>query len=174
MTFSRTLRRPSTLIAAAAALSALALTACSANEKASTAPTSTASNSTASASTAPATNASSTTRPVSDTTELSGKSFTATEVTGHALVDGSELVLEFEGDMIAVQAGCNNMNGGYTFDGATLEVPMLAGTMMACEPELMDQDQWVSAFLAAGPDAEVAGDTLTLASGETTIVLTKS
>ncbi|WP_024794137.1 META domain-containing protein [Tomitella biformata] len=155
----RTFRRPSTLLVTVAALSALALTACSNSERASTETT--------------------TAKPTTSTTttaagaSLGGKTFTATEITGHTLVEGSELTIAFEDETIAVRAGCNSMHGGYTFDEATLAAPMLAGTMMACEPELMDQDQWVGAFLAAAPDAELSGKTLTLTSGETAIVLTQ-
>ena len=164
MSFHRVSRRDMALIAAAV-LATLALTACSNSEKASTetAPTGTAESKPETA-TAVAGHA------------LSGHTFTATEVTevtGHTLVDGSSLTLAFEGDRVAVQAGCNNMNSDYTYDGTTLEVPLLASTMMACEPALMEQDQWVSDFLAATPDADLSGTTLTLTSGDTTVVLTE-
>lgn len=164
MTLPLTYRRTSTLIVAAA-LSALALTACSNSEKASTQTTT---------ATAPTTAPDATVveQPAGEVT-LTGKTFTATEVTGHTLVEDSALTIMFEDETIAVRAGCNNMNGGYTFGEGTLEAPMLASTMMACEPELMAQDQWVGEFLAAAPDAELSGETLTLTSGDTTIVLTQ-
>lgn len=163
MTLPLTYRRTSTLIVAAA-LSALALTACSNSEKASTETTTASPTTTADATVVE--------QPAGEAT-LTGKTFTATEVTGHTLVEDSALTIMFEDETIAVRAGCNNMNGGYTFGEGTLEAPMLASTMMACEPELMAQDQWVGEFLAAAPDAELSGETLTLTSGDTTIVLTQ-
>ena len=36
--------------------------------------------------------------------------------------------------------------------GNILSAPTLASTMMACEQALMDQDQWLSSFLASGSD----------------------
>ena len=43
--------------------------------------------------------------------------------------------------------------------------------MMACEPALMDQDVWLNDFLSSLPTIELDGETLTLASGDTTMIL---
>lgn len=159
--------RTSALLVAGVALTALTLTACSNSEQASTL--------TSSAKPTPTTDSTVVSAGEAvDQAELDGKTFNATDVTGHTLVEGSELTIAFEKDRIAVRAGCNNMNGGYTIDGDTLEAPMLASTMMACEPELMAQDQWISEFLAAAPTAELNGETLTLTSDDTTIELTQN
>lgn len=166
MTSNRTLRRTSTIVAAAA-LAALALTACTNSQKASTQTTTATSPAAATPSAEEATPAAGANSGIA----LSGKTFTSTEITGHALVPDSSLTMAFEDDSVSVQAGCNNMFGGYTFDQLTLDVPLLASTMMACEPALMEQDQWITGFLASSPKATLADKSLTLISGDTTIVL---
>jgi heat shock protein HslJ len=103
---------------------------------------------------------------------LAGRTFLATQVTGHDLVPGSELRLTFDGDLLVVAAGCNSMRSGYAFDGGRLAwTGNPAATMMACEPELMAQDEWMAGLLTAGVEAEVAGDDLVLTSGDVRIEL---
>jgi heat shock protein HslJ len=104
--------------------------------------------------------------------DLAGRPFTATEVRGHDLVEGSAIVLMFEEDRISATGGCNTMNGGASWDADTLEVdePM-AMTMMACEEPLMAQDQWLSSFLTSSPALEVDGDTVILGDDTTGMTL---
>jgi heat shock protein HslJ len=103
---------------------------------------------------------------------LSGRTFVATQVTGHDLVPGSELRLTFDGDLLVVAAGCNSMRSGYTFDGGRLAwTGEPAATMMACEDELMAQDDWIAGLLGEGVEAEAAGDDLVLTSGDVRIDL---
>jgi heat shock protein HslJ len=105
--------------------------------------------------------------------DLSGRSFEATEVTGHELVEGSTIELFFDDDRLSARAGCNSMNGGYTITDGVLEVPMMASTMMACEEALMAQDTWLSTFLADGAEVALDGDTLTLTGADAAITLTE-
>ncbi len=104
--------------------------------------------------------------------DLAGRTFTATEVRGHDLVEGSTLTLAFEENGISAQAGCNTLNGGASWDGGTLEVqePM-ASTLMACDEDLMAQDQWLASFLTSSPALEVDGDVLTLDDDTTRMTL---
>ena len=72
---------------------------------------------------------------------------------------------------LAAKAGCNTMTGGARITDGVLEVGQLAMTRMACEPALMDQDQWLSEFLTASPTATIDDGTLTLAVNDTVIDL---
>lgn len=97
----------------------------------------------------------------SDSVDLAGQSFTSTGSTGHDLVAGSQVKVSFEEGTISVNAGCNTMNGSASWADGVLDVEEpLAMTMMACEQELMDQDQWLSSFLTSSPPISVDGDTL--------------
>lgn len=94
--------------------------------------------------------------------DLDGATFTGTDVAGHPLAPGSHIEAVFQGDSVSLHAGCNRLFGPYTLADGTLTAPRLASTMMACDRPLMDQDQWLSDFLASGPHAVLDGDVLTL------------
>lgn len=103
---------------------------------------------------------------------LEGRSFTATSVTGRDLVPGSAVTAHFGEGMVSIEAGCNSLGGIFVFDGATLTVPQLSSTRMACSDELMAQDRWIIELLEGGAAAEQADDTLTLTGEDVTVVLT--
>lgn len=100
--------------------------------------------------------------------DLDGTSWVATGVTENgkprALVPESELRVEFADGSISINAGCNGMGGDYTLsEESELSTGSLAGTEMACDQPLMDQDAWLSGTVFAEPLlASVDGDTLTL------------
>lgn len=105
--------------------------------------------------------------------DLEGRTFAGDTVTGHEVVAGSTITLAFTDGRISAQAGCNTQNGGAdVVDGAIVLTGELASTMMGCEQELMDQDQWLAGFLADEPAVALDGDTLTLTAGEVTVELT--
>ena len=105
-------------------------------------------------------------------TELADRTFLSTATTGHELVPGSSVSLSFEGSQVRANAGCNSIFGEYAVTQGSLQVAQLGSTEMACAPELMDQDQWLIAFLEGGPSLVVSGDTLTLRDGDDELVLT--
>ena len=109
--------------------------------------------------------------PLSDTVE--GKSFTSTSVKGHDLVPGSTVNLAFQDGTLVAKAGCNSMSGPWT-DGEGDSVKWsgpAASTQMACDPALMEQDQWLADLLTAGMDVVDGDADLTLRSGDVTIAL---
>ncbi len=103
--------------------------------------------------------------------ELDGKTFVASEVTGsHTQVPDSTITIAFEGGSLSANAGCNTMVGRYTLVGGKLTAPQLASTMMACLGDLGDQDTWLGTFLGSSPTYTLTGDTLTLTNGTDTVV----
>jgi heat shock protein HslJ len=104
--------------------------------------------------------------------DLVGRSFESTAVDGHTLVDGTVVRLIVRSDGISVQAGCNTLFGDATWTDGVLSAPQLASTMMACDDDLMAQDQWLAAFLEGSPPYELDGDTLTLGEAGEQITLT--
>ncbi len=98
--------------------------------------------------------------------------FTSTEVTGHDLVEGSEIGLSFSPDDLAYRAGCNQMGGKYLIVGTELRLDGPGrSTMMGCDDDLQAQDQWLTELLTEGVEFELSGAELTLVSGDVTIVL---
>jgi heat shock protein HslJ len=103
--------------------------------------------------------------------DLSGKEFVSSDVTGHELVDGSQITMNFLDDTVSVNAGCNTMNGGFEIADGTFTVAQLASTMMACPDPLMEQDAWLGEFLAASPAIALDGSTLILTGDDASISL---
>lgn len=104
--------------------------------------------------------------------DLEGRQFVATDIEGHTIVEGSEVVVSFEDGRISIQAGCNTQNSAYEINDGVLQVDLLVATMMACEQTLMDQDQVVASIVTAGPTVELDGDDLTISSADATMSLT--
>lgn len=107
---------------------------------------------------------------------LDSRSFTATSVTEagaeRALVGMEPLTIAVVDGGISAQAGCNTLFGDASIEDGVLAITgVLASTMMACEPELMDQDQWLAQFLSSSPSVTVTETELTLTSGDTVMVL---
>lgn len=103
--------------------------------------------------------------------DLTGRTFVSTATRGHDLVDGSTVRLSFAEGRLSARAGCNSLFGGATWAGGVLEAPILASTMMACAPELMDQDTWLVTLLSSSPPISLDGSTLTIGGPDAAIVL---
>jgi heat shock protein HslJ len=102
--------------------------------------------------------------------DLDGRHFLSTGVEGRDLVEGTTLSLTFEDGGLSANAGCNTLFGGYTIVDGELRAGTLAQTEMACEPPLMDQDQWITDFLTGQPAVALDGDTLTLTGADGTVL----
>jgi heat shock protein HslJ len=74
-------------------------------------------------------------------TLLQGGQWTVTDIAGKGLVDRSRATLNFgrEGRVYGT-GSCNNYTAEYTLTGEGLTVAKTAGTMMACEPAVMQQE----------------------------------
>ena len=98
--------------------------------------------------------------------------FVSTDVEGRELVAGTEIQLTFDADAMSAMAGCNTMTGAFELDQEELAWSGTPGmTMMACEPDLAAQDEWLATLLTDGATI-VSGDAdLTLESGDVRIEL---
>ncbi len=108
---------------------------------------------------------------VAETADVAGRSFVSTAAVGHDLVAGSTVTLDFGDGDLSANAGCNTLAGGYTVDGGTLTAGPLAMTEMACEPDLMAQDEWLAELLGSGPTLTLDGDELTVDGGNGSLTL---
>lgn len=107
---------------------------------------------------------------------LAGRTFLSVpggDGSGPALVPGSVVRLDFRDGSLGASAGCNSMGGDLSADGDRLVVGVLSMTEMACDPPLMEQDEWLAQFLSSRPTAQLDGATLTLTSDGTRLVLTE-
>jgi heat shock protein HslJ len=110
--------------------------------------------------------------------DLAGTSYQAT--TGDALssadqslVEGSTVVVGFEGAGLTASAGCNGLFGDASIADGVLEVEGMGGTEMACADDLMAQERWLTEFLSSSPEIALDGGTLTLTGGDTTLTLSE-
>lgn len=174
----RTKTRTKSLLGAVAAVAVLAgLSACASSTTPPTAGSSSAEGSSAATSSGAASGTAASGSGASGATpvpaELAGATFVATEVTGsYSIVPGSTITLTFEPGTLSARAGCNNLFGSFTIDGDVLLAPQLASTMMACDDALMQQDTWLSGFLASSPTWTYTDGLLTLTNGTDTIAFT--
>jgi heat shock protein HslJ len=108
--------------------------------------------------------------PAADDRALpTGRTFLSDAVKGHTLVKGSQIRVSFTKDEVRVHAGCNHLMGTARLDGEKLIVTGLGSTEMACDKDLMAQDEWLGRFLTAKPAWRLDGDTLVLTSENTEI-----
>lgn len=103
---------------------------------------------------------------------LLGRAFVSTSVEGTPIPGGGPLTVEFVApDRIVGSAGCNRATGSADFANSTVTTGPMAMTMMACPGERGASDQWLTAFLAAGPSWNLDGDTLRLSTAAATVTL---
>jgi heat shock protein HslJ len=106
---------------------------------------------------------------------LDGREFLSASVTDggvdRPLVAGTQIRLTFGPGTLGAQAGCNQIGGSYRLDGGRLIFEGAGMTEMGCDPARHAQDDWLVAFLAAGPSVQLTTDALVLSAGTTTIRL---
>ncbi|MGH8792800.1 MAG: META domain-containing protein [Stackebrandtia sp.] len=112
--------------------------------------------------------------------ELAGKTFEVEEVTGdadsQALMGDVAFTATFAEDSVVFRANCNNVQGTITLDEGVMTASSVAMTEIACqEPEFVEQDEWLLAFLESSPTWELQDEsTLAFADGDLTVVMTES
>ena len=79
-----------------------------------------------------------------------------------------------QGGQIATNAGCNQMNGAYTLDNATLLVRQMSQTLQGCPDDLNAQDQWLLTLLESQPRLSLEGEELTMQGPDVTVVFDRT
>lgn len=76
-------------------------------------------------------------------TLLRGAEWVVEDLAGRGVVDRSRATLSFSADgRVAGRGSCNRYTAGYSISGEGLTISKPASTMMACEPALMQQEQF--------------------------------
>ena len=96
--------------------------------------------------------------------ELEGATWVLVELNGETPREGSRATLQFEGEQLSGNAGCNHYGGNYRTQGNTIQVDNLFATEMAClEPEgILKQEQAYLTALGMANRFEVNEGELTL------------
>lgn len=84
----------------------------------------------------------------------------AESIGGNPVVGNSEVTLMLGSDgKIGGKSGCNGYGAGYQLEGSSLKVlPPMIGTMMACAPALMAQEQAYRELLEKAASAKLTAD----------------
>ena len=95
-----------------------------------------------------------------------GRAWQLTELGGSSPIEGSVVDMTIQDGQVAGSSGCNTTYSGPATvdlsDNAMTLGPDFASTRMACENDVMDQEQRFLAALARVAGYEMANDTLTL------------
>jgi heat shock protein HslJ len=105
--------------------------------------------------------------------QLDGTAWVLAELPGRTLLPESVATLQFEGERLSGSDGCNRYTGRYSVDGSRFKVVQpLAGTQMACPPDVMQQARAVTDALTQAGTFEIANGRLRLLapSGATLVV----
>lgn len=93
---------------------------------------------------------------------LEGTLWKLEAIAGAAVVPDSLATALFADGQVSGNASCNNFFGAYQLDGNNLTITTGGSTMMACQPDLMDQEAAYLAALGQTASYEISGAALTL------------
>lgn len=97
--------------------------------------------------------------------------FISVSIDGTELPENSRLRMTFEGQRVGLRIACNAIGGDFRLEGGRIKVRKLGTTLMACPGEAGEADEWIEAFMVAGPEAGVDGDRLVLTGRDVTLTL---
>ncbi|MEX0620818.1 MAG: META domain-containing protein [Solirubrobacterales bacterium] len=92
---------------------------------------------------------------------LDGRSFEATDARGIEITASDPLTLEFDGDRVSVDAGCNSIDGRYSLTDGVLQA-FLTSTLIGCPSSRAELEIFVSELLRQEAVTSLVGDELTL------------
>lgn len=107
-----------------------------------------------------------------DPAALDGKTYVSDDATNQVVPGNGPLTVSFGAKgQISVNGGCNGHGGTAAFDGGTITVSGLVGTMMACPPPRDKVDGWINTLFESPVTWRLDGRTLTLKGDDVTLTL---
>lgn len=103
-----------------------------------------------------------------------GRTWQLATLGGAPVVDGTIVDLTIDGDAVSGSAGCNTYNGPATVgdDGSMTLGPEFAVTFMACEQQVMDQEQEYLSALSRVTSYQMAAEELLIEDANGVVVAT--
>jgi heat shock protein HslJ len=77
------------------------------------------------------------------------------------ITEEDPLKIEFDGDRLSVDAGCNTVNGNYSLEGDEIQ-SFLVSTLMGCPPAQAELEVFTTELLRQGAVVRLDGDELSL------------
>ena len=82
---------------------------------------------------------------------------------GRVPLPNTSITLAFDGaGAVSGNSGCNSYSGAYTINGTSLSIGPLISTQMACEQDVMDQEQLYLASLQGAASFDLPGGQLVI------------
>ena len=82
---------------------------------------------------------------------------------GRVPLPGTTITLAFDDSgAVSGNSGCNSYSGNYTVNGTSLSIGPLISTQMACEPDVMDQEQLYLSALQGAASFDLPGGQLVI------------
>ena len=104
--------------------------------------------------------------------ELAGTSWKLVSHNQTAVIDGTNISLNFTDGQVNGNAGCNNFFGSYTQDGDVVTFTGVGATRKACEQNIMDQEAAFLEALSTADGVSISDGSLNMRSGDkATLVL---
>ncbi|AJA10556.1 hypothetical protein SKP52_18430 [Sphingopyxis fribergensis] len=97
---------------------------------------------------------------------LAGSNWTFVSIGGVAVAADRPTSLQFDGNRLSGNAGCNRFSGGYSVDGVTLKAGPLMATEMACPGAGMTQEAAFFKLMASPVSLTFADDGTLILTGE--------
>ena len=103
----------------------------------------------------------------SEQPKLEGVTWKLTAINGEPPMAGTQPTLQFDGDQVSGNAGCNSFGGGVEIKGDKIGFSALFNTEMFCmEPDgVMDQESTYLQMLGNAVTFELGGGVLTIVTG---------
>ena len=109
-----------------------------------------------------------------DPAELEGKSWVLTQMldaNGDTQIVDIGVNAEFDGSSISGTSGCNRYNASYEASGDEISFGQIAGTQMACEPDVMGVEDRYLELLSQIGSFRISGRSMSMNDTEGTPVL---
>lgn len=109
-----------------------------------------------------------------DPADLQGKAWVLTEMLdadGQTQIVDVGVNAEFDGSSISGVSGCNQYNASYEASGEQISFGPIAGTQMACEPEVMAVEARYLELLGTIATYEIEGRSMSMSDTQGTPVL---
>jgi heat shock protein HslJ len=107
-----------------------------------------------------------------DGADVEGTVWVLDEFAGEPVPDGVEVTLEYDGANVAGSGGCNQYNGGASFDDGAVEIsPGLATTRMLCEEPVMAVEGQYLTLLPTADGFSVDDGMLTMTAAGVTVLV---
>lgn len=105
------------------------------------------------------------------TTSLANTSWTLVELNGNPALSNTTVSLDFNGDKLTGNDGCNHIGGSYESDGNKLSIgDDLMGTLMACVDDVMTQASDFTSVLGQTATFKIENNQLSLFSEDGTLL----